>query len=98
MVDIELVVKITEEAYMAFKSGDGVDWVGPILSTVDNGTPLPKGHDDLVDRGKILANFVAARDELSHGFEFDDGLHEAWEIVNSEDATPAIIKAEGSNS
>ena len=94
---MDLVIKISEEAYTTLKA-KGINWHGNdyiyILHAVINGTPLPKCHSDLVYRDDILANLVAARDELSRGFEFDDGLHEAWEIVNSEDATPAIIKAE----
>ena len=35
---------------------------------------------------------------MEKNFEFDEGLHEAWEIVNSEDATSAIIKGERSDS
>lgn len=41
MADIELVIKIPEEAYKLLKN-EGVDWLGAehILNAVANGTPL----------------------------------------------------------
>jgi hypothetical protein len=95
---MDVVIKISEEAYNTLKTKGSIDYLNAkhILNAVINGTPLPKGHSDLVYRDDILASFVAARAELSG--EFDEGLHEAWEIVNSEDATPAIIKGERSDS
>lgn len=53
MADIELVIKIPEELYEAYKRrppmlGDaGMDM---IAQSIANGTPLPKGHGDLIDR------------------------------------------------
>lgn len=95
---MDIVIKISEEAYNTLKTNGSIDWLKArcIMRAIADGTPLPKGHSDLVYRDDILASFVAARAELSG--EFDEGLHEAWEIVNSEDATPAIIKAERSDS
>lgn len=48
MADIELVVKIPEEAYKLLKN-EGVDWrvAEHILNAVVNGIPLPKGHGKL---------------------------------------------------
>lgn len=45
MSDIELIVKIPEEAYKLLKNG-GVDWLGAehILTAVANGIPLQKGQ------------------------------------------------------
>lgn len=49
MANIELVIKIPEEEYknICLMSKDGIgmalyDWIA-------NGTPLPKGHDKLID-------------------------------------------------
>lgn len=56
MADIELVIKISEELYQAYKGrppmlGDaGMDMIAQAIA---NGTPLPKGHGDLVDRSTI---------------------------------------------
>lgn len=54
MADVELVIKITEDAYELVKSKK-LDWLGAdhILKAVDEGTPLPKGHGKIVDLGKI---------------------------------------------
>ena len=58
MADIELVVKIPEEAYKLLKN-EGVDWLGAehILNAVANGTPLPKGHGRLKDVDNIKTAF-----------------------------------------
>lgn len=78
---MDIVIKITEEDYTTLRTKGSINWLKArcIMRAIADGTPLPKGHSDLVDRDEILANLVAARDELSRGFEFDDGLHEAWE-------------------
>lgn len=54
MENIELVVKIPEEAYKLLKN-EGVDWLGAehILDAVANGIPLPKGHGRLIDEKEI---------------------------------------------
>ena len=50
MADIELVIKIPDEAYNLLKTS-GVDWLGAehILNAVANGTPLPKGHGRIAE-------------------------------------------------
>ena len=50
MSDVELIVKIPEGAYQLLKN-EGVDWLGAehILNAVAEGTPLPKGHRDLIE-------------------------------------------------
>lgn len=63
-----------------------------LISAIRHGTPLPK-HDRLIDATVAAANIEAARYELSG--EYEEGLHEAWEIVNSEDVVPTIIPATG---
>lgn len=56
MADIELVIKIPEELYEAYKGrppmlGDaGMDMIAQAIA---NGTPLPKGHGDLIDRKEL---------------------------------------------
>lgn len=57
MANIELVIKLPEELYEAYKGrppmlGDkGMDM---IAQSIANGTPLPKGHGDLIDRNDLL--------------------------------------------
>ncbi len=61
MANIELVIKIPEEAYKLLKN-EGVDWLGAehILNAVANGIPLPKGHGALKDSDLLdtRLNFV----------------------------------------
>ncbi len=65
MADIELVIKIPEEAYQLLKN-EGVDWLGAehILNAVANGTPLPKGHGDLKDTDELLKMTKNYKSEL----------------------------------
>jgi hypothetical protein len=56
MADIELVIKIDEEVKKAFDcaesndlKGGYYDHGGIIGDAIKNGTPLPKGHDRLVE-------------------------------------------------
>lgn len=57
MADIELVIKIPKELYEQCKEtelteeNEGFNF--HIINTVANGTPLPKGHGDLVDRNDL---------------------------------------------
>ena len=55
MADIELIIKISEDSYKATCNG----WMLPsdvdnVIQGIKKGTPLPKGHGDLIDRNSIL--------------------------------------------
>jgi hypothetical protein len=61
MTDVELVIKIPEEIYETLKNDEwlkaGKTFVAKTLAVataVVNGTPLPKGHGDLIDREELL--------------------------------------------
>lgn len=54
MADIELVIKIPEEDWEFIKESDGCRWSRAIIEGVINGTPLPKGHGDLIDRDSLV--------------------------------------------
>ena len=64
MADIELVIKIPEKtvneikdnAMFAKEIASSIKW--DITSAIVNGTPLPKGHGDLIDRDKLLQHEV----------------------------------------
>ena len=90
MADIELVIKIPEGAYKLLKN-EGVDWLGAehILNAVANGTPLPKGHGDLIDIDDIRV------------IELEDSLHiirhEKGDEIDVYIDAPTIIKAESEN-
>lgn len=59
MKDVELVIKIPEEQYhlikVSHKAGiaNHIDKEG-MMYAIKNGTLLPKGHGDLIDRDEIL--------------------------------------------
>lgn len=54
MSDIELVIKIPEETYKSAKNGTLNEIQSMyICGSVVEGTPLPKGHGDLIDRKKL---------------------------------------------
>ena len=62
MADVELVIKIPEEMYQTIKetnvvisgrrSGRRFDYI--LFDAVSTGTPLPKGHDKLIDVKDLL--------------------------------------------
>jgi hypothetical protein len=59
MADIELVIKIPETLKRIadeedIKTFSHFVWQMLLMDIVKNGTPLPKGHGDLIDRKKLL--------------------------------------------
>lgn len=66
MADIELVIKIPEEAYKLLKN-EGVDWLGAehILNAVANGTPLPKGHGRIGDLTAVMDDINQSIKEMT---------------------------------
>ena len=48
---MEVVIKIPDEAYELLKNKPTLDNIAE--SIIANGTPLPKGHGDLIDRDKL---------------------------------------------
>jgi len=64
MSDIEMVIKIPEEAKKAFDraesnelKGGYYDHGGVIGKAIKNGTPLPKGHGRLIDADALFDYF-----------------------------------------
>ena len=52
MKEVELVIKIPEEEYNIIKKSNApMSWAEHLIK---NGTPLPKGHGDLIDRRELL--------------------------------------------
>ena len=80
MADIELIIKIPEKECknICLMSKDGIgmalyDWVA-------NGTPLPKGHGDLVDR-----------DAVYKAYDYSDI---EYTMMNALEDAPTIIEAD----
>ena len=57
MTDIELVIKIDEDAYKdLIKTGENTIHLGTLLdlrNSIKNGIPLPKGHGRLIDADEL---------------------------------------------
>ena len=95
MADIELVIKIPEEAKQAFDCAESndlkccyYDHGGVIGNAIKNGTPLPKGHGNLKD----VSNLLTVTDIRSDGSEF---TYVSYSEI--EDA-PTIIEADKAES
>lgn len=72
MDEIELVVKIPEEVYRYAKKYNGSCMLtlreremGMCMNAIANGTPLPKGHGNLVDTNELIENGVATESYLN---------------------------------
>lgn len=82
MADIELVIKIPEKVYNALMHAefDANLVVDEMKKSIASGTPLPKGHGDLIDRSKLVV-------ELECGIRagnYEEG-YEKYEHINSMD-------------
>lgn len=51
---MQIVIDIPKEDWEFIKESDGCRWSRAIIEGVINGTPLPKGHGDLIDRNDLL--------------------------------------------
>lgn len=87
MADIELVIKIPEEAYKLLKN-EGVDWLGAehILNAVANGTPLPKGHGVLKDADELLkhAHTIGTSNYCEYNVVYVETIKEAKPIIEAD--------------
>lgn len=60
---MQIVIDISEEMYEEIIDESGIDtMVIPFRDIIKNGTPLPKGHGDLVDispyKGKVICSHL----------------------------------------
>lgn len=60
---MEIVIKIPDEAYELLKSKPTLDNMAE--SIIANGTPLPKGHGDLIDRDKLFPQIHGVKSILA---------------------------------
>jgi hypothetical protein len=51
---MKIVIDIPEEDWKFLKESDGCRWSGAIIEGIINGTPLPKGHGDLIDADRKI--------------------------------------------
>ena len=88
MADIELVMKIPEEVYNKLPEAElGSNIIEDVLEAVENGTVLPKGHGELIDRDKI--EYLKAIHDAKYG-------HISWidAIEKIKHSAPTIIEAD----
>lgn len=108
MAKIQLVVEIDELIYKfikAHKKEKPFGWLSTktlVTNAIINGTPLPKGHGDLIDRNDYDKRLESIwkfyhGDETIHDtvddfdLRFADGVSRAREALNDE---PTIIEAD----
>ena len=69
MADIELVIKIPEEKYyntlQYVKCKANTDFENLMIDTIQNGTPLPKGHGRLIDADAITKDLNTLQDAFT---------------------------------
>jgi hypothetical protein len=89
MADIELIIKIPEEAKQAFDCAESndlkgcyYDHGGVVGNAIKNGTPLPKGHGRLIDA-----------DKLNPDSDYEDGIFYAVSIGQI-DGAETVVEAE----
>lgn len=104
MTDIELVIKIPEKIYESSKRECEENpklIIDTFTYAIGTGTPLPKGHGDLIDKSKIYKAIPAEEDNLTGAgmtFEemdaYNDGIDSMYSLVKG--ARP-IIEADKEN-
>lgn len=94
---MQIVIDIPEEQYITLnaKSQEEVLTVidvSLLIKAIKNGTPLPKGHGDLIDRSKLVPDCYEL--EIHDG---DDWRNEycGVSLMQIEQYTEVIVKADG---
>lgn len=80
MDDVEVVIKIPEVLYWAIKQNVSTD---SVYDAVKYGTPLPKGHGDLIDRREL-------KKEVYTTTEWNGDVHRIIYEASIDDAKPII--------
>lgn len=80
---MKIVIDIPKKAYENIKAEKEIDWLGVenILDCIRNGTPLPKGHGDLIYRTEAIKNL----------FDYHNGKKTIGQCI---DDVPTIIEAD----
>ncbi len=101
---MKLVIDIPEEEYRWITKSDETVFADVaskecMLHAIKNGTPLPKGHGDLVDRNELIRRF-GVKDATKYGNETAEQQTHSYstmmmyEIADVIDDADAIIEAE----
>ena len=92
---MQIVIDIPEDVYKDIQSHDwknGGRWYSEEWKAIHNGTPLPKGHGDLIDRSKLVPDCYEL--EIHDG---DDWRNEycGVSLMQIEQDAEVIVKANG---
>lgn len=90
MTEIELVIKVPEEDYLRFSKLSEKEKVNELTyyeKMIAYGTPLPKGHGELIDRNKT--EYLKSLHDAKYG-------HISWSeaIKQIKYSAPTIIEAD----
>jgi hypothetical protein len=96
MADIELVIKIPEEKYNYVKNQVAEGITNPLKICIATGTPLPKGHGNLVDMSQLDSKMYHMAFETDTDLQkWDSGCWIRYKLYEDiRDAMPVIIGAE----
>lgn len=85
MEDIELVIKISKKTVFALKHKkfDASLVTDEMRKAIANGTPIPKGHGDLIDRREL-------KKEVYTITEWNGDIHRIIYEASIDDANPII--------
>lgn len=62
---MQIVIDITEDDFIKAKEDSKNHLLDRVWNAVANGTPLPKGCGDLIDKNELIKNGVATKDYLN---------------------------------
>ena len=83
---IELVIKLPEENYERMKFMWKMGTLNPYLKAIAIGTPLPKGHGQLIDKKDIDANCI------TYHTDYDGSW--CYRVTDIENNVPTIVEAD----
>ena len=88
---MEIVIKISEDTYKdIIKNGFIYDEDNEVVThAIKNGTPLPEGHEDLIDRDELKSKIMYAEDKA---YETWDELYDC--VLEDIENAPTIIEAD----
>lgn len=96
---MQIVIDIPQDTYIATCNESMLPPdVRNVVNAIKNGTPLPKGHGDLIDRSKIYKAIPAEEDNcagmgmtLEEMDAYNDGIDAMYLCIKG---APTIIKAD----
>lgn len=96
---MQIVIEISDDIFDDIKHGYVcAEYADELISCVEHGTPLPKGHGDLIDRSKIYKAIYAEEDNctgmgmtLEEMDAYNNGIDAMYSVI---DRASTIIPAD----